>query len=37
VRAGAKTVALDGVGHWWMFQDPARTAAILSEFWAALA
>jgi pimeloyl-ACP methyl ester carboxylesterase len=21
-RAGAKTVALDGLGHWWMLQDP---------------
>jgi pimeloyl-ACP methyl ester carboxylesterase len=36
-RAGAKTVALDGLGHWWMLQDPARAAATLREFWAALA
>jgi pimeloyl-ACP methyl ester carboxylesterase len=36
-RAGARTVALDGLGHWWMLQDPARTAAIQREFWAILA
>ena len=36
-RAGAKTVALDGLGHWWMLQDPARTAAVLREFWATVA
>jgi len=36
-RAGAETVALDGLGHWWMLQDPARTATILREFWATVA
>ncbi len=36
-RAGAKTVALDGFGHWWLLQDPARAAAVLGEFWATLA
>jgi pimeloyl-ACP methyl ester carboxylesterase len=36
-RAGAKTVALDGFGHWWMLQDPAGAAAVLGEFWATLA
>ena len=36
-RAGARTVAHDGLGHWWMLQDPARTAAVLREFWATLA
>jgi pimeloyl-ACP methyl ester carboxylesterase len=36
-RAGARTVALDGVGHWWMLQDPARATAVLREFWATLA
>jgi pimeloyl-ACP methyl ester carboxylesterase len=35
-RAGAKTHVLDGVGHWWMVQDPARGAAALSEFWRSL-
>jgi pimeloyl-ACP methyl ester carboxylesterase len=34
-RAGARTAVLDGLGHWWMVQDPARAAALLSEFWAA--
>jgi pimeloyl-ACP methyl ester carboxylesterase len=33
-RAGARTVVLDGLGHWWMVQDPARGAAVLREFWA---
>jgi pimeloyl-ACP methyl ester carboxylesterase len=36
-RAGARTAALDGLGHWWMLQDPARAAAVLREFWATLA
>jgi pimeloyl-ACP methyl ester carboxylesterase len=36
-RAGARTVALDGLGHWWMLQDPARAAAVLREFWTSLA
>jgi len=36
-RADAKTVALDGSGHWWMLQDPARAATVLREFWATLA
>jgi pimeloyl-ACP methyl ester carboxylesterase len=36
-RADAETVALDGFGHWWMLQDPARAATVLREFWATLA
>jgi len=36
-RAGARTVALDGLGHWWMLRDPARAAAVLREFWATVA
>jgi pimeloyl-ACP methyl ester carboxylesterase len=36
-RAGAKTVALDGLGHWRILQDPARAATVLREFWATLA
>jgi pimeloyl-ACP methyl ester carboxylesterase len=36
-RAGARTAALDGLGHWWMLQDPARAAVVLREFWATLA
>lgn len=36
-RAGAKTEVLDGLGHWWMVQDPARGAAALTTFWSGLA
>jgi pimeloyl-ACP methyl ester carboxylesterase len=36
-RAGARTEVLDGLGHWWMLQDPARGAAALSRFWESLA
>jgi pimeloyl-ACP methyl ester carboxylesterase len=36
-RADAETAALDGLGHWWMLQDPARAATVLREFWATLA
>lgn len=32
-RAGAHTEVLDGLGHWWMMQDPARGAAALARFW----
>jgi pimeloyl-ACP methyl ester carboxylesterase len=32
-RAGARTEVLDGLGHWWMVQDPARGAAALARFW----
>ncbi|MCV7280970.1 alpha/beta hydrolase [Mycolicibacterium flavescens] len=35
-RAGAHTVTLDGLGHWWMLQDPARGADVLTRFWADL-
>lgn len=35
-RAGARTEVLDGLGHWWMLQDPARGAAALTGFWEAL-
>jgi pimeloyl-ACP methyl ester carboxylesterase len=34
--AGATVVELDGLGHWWMLQDPARGAAVLQEVWASL-
>ncbi|MFC4465710.1 alpha/beta fold hydrolase [Streptomyces xiangluensis] len=33
-RAGARVDTLDGLGHWWMTQDPARGARTLAEFWA---
>jgi len=32
-RAGASVTELDGLGHWWMLQDPGRGAATLEEFW----
>jgi pimeloyl-ACP methyl ester carboxylesterase len=32
-RAGARAVDLDGIGHWWMLEDPARAARVLSDFW----
>ncbi|MDT5064442.1 MAG: hypothetical protein QOK02_597 [Mycobacterium sp.] len=35
-RAGARTEVLDGLGHWWMVQDPARGAAALTGFWDSL-
>jgi pimeloyl-ACP methyl ester carboxylesterase len=35
-RAGASVTELDGLGHWWMLQDPARGAAVLEEFWASV-
>ena len=33
-RAGARVEALDGLGHWWMVQDPGRSARALASFWA---
>jgi pimeloyl-ACP methyl ester carboxylesterase len=33
-RAGTSVIELDGLGHWWMLQDPVRAAATLEEFWA---
>lgn len=35
--AGAGTIDFDGLGHWWMLQDPGRGATMLEEFWAGLA
>jgi hypothetical protein len=34
-RAGARTEVLDGLGHWWMTQDPARCGG-LTRFWETL-
>lgn len=31
-RAGAKVTVLDGLGHWWMCQDPKRGAEALNGF-----
>jgi pimeloyl-ACP methyl ester carboxylesterase len=35
-RAGARTEVLEGLGHWWMLQDPERSAAALARFWRSL-
>jgi pimeloyl-ACP methyl ester carboxylesterase len=35
-RAGAETVVLDGLGHWWMLEDPAHAATVLTRFWESL-
>jgi pimeloyl-ACP methyl ester carboxylesterase len=35
-RAGAEVAVLDGLGHWWMCEDPARGAAVLNHFFASL-
>jgi pimeloyl-ACP methyl ester carboxylesterase len=35
-RAGARTEVLEGLGHWWMVEDPARGAAVLNRFWESL-
>jgi pimeloyl-ACP methyl ester carboxylesterase len=35
-RAGARVEVFDGLGHWWMTQDPARGAAALAAFWASV-
>lgn len=34
--AGAQTAVLDGLGHWWMLEDPVRAARVLTDFWSAL-
>jgi pimeloyl-ACP methyl ester carboxylesterase len=35
-RAGARTAVLEGLGHWWMVENPAVGAAVLTEFWESL-
>jgi pimeloyl-ACP methyl ester carboxylesterase len=30
--AGAELVTLEGLGHWWMLQDPARAADVLTAW-----
>ncbi len=35
-RYGADVAVLDGLGHWWMLEDPARGAAVLSSFLASV-
>lgn len=34
--AGARVEVLEGLGHWWMTQDPAWSASVLNAFWASL-
>ncbi|MEJ2889491.1 alpha/beta fold hydrolase [Actinomycetospora aeridis] len=36
-RAGADVTVLDGLGHWWMTEDPARATRVLTAFWRARA
>jgi pimeloyl-ACP methyl ester carboxylesterase len=33
--AGARVAELPGLGHWWMVEDPARGAGVLTDFWSA--
>lgn len=35
-RAGARIATLEGLGHWWMTQDPVRSAQVLTDFWDSL-
>jgi len=35
-RAGAQVAVLQGLGHWWMCEDPARGAQVLNAFFASL-
>ena len=32
-RIGAGILNLEGLGHWWMFEDPGMAAAGLVDFW----
>lgn len=32
-RARARTETLEGLGHWWMLEDPDRGARMLADFW----
>ena len=35
-RTGARTVALEDQGHWWMTTDAQSAAAAIREFWASV-
>lgn len=35
-RANARVAVLQGLGHWWMCEDPASGAQVLSDFFASL-
>jgi pimeloyl-ACP methyl ester carboxylesterase len=32
-RTGAQVAPLPGCGHWWMLDDPANAAAVITDFW----
>jgi pimeloyl-ACP methyl ester carboxylesterase len=32
-RAGARAEIFEGLGHWWMVQDPGQAARALESFW----
>jgi pimeloyl-ACP methyl ester carboxylesterase len=34
--AGAQVVELAGLGHWWMLQDPKRSASVLQDIWSSV-
>jgi hypothetical protein len=31
-RAGAQVAFLEGLGHWWLLEDPSRAAEVLQHF-----
>jgi pimeloyl-ACP methyl ester carboxylesterase len=35
-RAGAHIAELEGLGHWWMLQDPVTAAELLDGFWSSV-
>lgn len=35
-RAGARVEVLEGLGHWWMTEDPDRSASVLRSFWSSV-
>jgi pimeloyl-ACP methyl ester carboxylesterase len=35
-RMGGRFESLEGLGHWWMLQDPPRGAALLEDFWSSI-
>lgn len=32
-RTGARVAPLEGSGHWWMLDNPAGAAALITDFW----
>ncbi|MEQ8717259.1 MAG: alpha/beta hydrolase [Acidimicrobiales bacterium] len=32
-RTGARVAPMEGSGHWWMLDDPAGAAALITDFW----